>query len=187
MPLIITEIAELIIKTLGDLLVLVLLLRFLLQALRVPWRNPVSYFVAALTNWAVLPLRRVIPGFRGIELAPLVVAWVVQTLLIIALAMLRNRLGANALSGAVIGTAVLLAVVELLKWCLYIGMFAVIVQAVLSWFNSNSPFAPVLDAFTRPLLRPFRRLIPPLGNIDLSPIFAILALQIGIMLLDKIT
>jgi YggT family protein len=163
MPLIITEIAELIIKTLGDLLVLVLLLRFLLQALRVPWRNPVSYFVAALTNWAV------------------------QTLLIIALAMLRNRLGANALSGAVIGTAVLLAVVELLKWCLYIGMFAVIVQAVLSWFNSNSPFAPVLDAFTRPLLRPFRRLIPPLGNIDLSPIFAILALQIGIMLLDKIT
>ena len=72
----------------------------------------------------------------------------------------------------------LLGLVAIIRTTLYIIMVAIIVQAVLSWINPYSPLAPLLDSFTRPFLGIFRSRIPPIGNIDLSPLFVLVLLQL---------
>lgn len=169
------------VDTLGGLFVGALLLRFLLQAFRASYRNPLSQFLAALTDFIVLPARRVIPGLWGYDLATLVVAWLAQLLLLIVILLLKGYALGGA-PGIVLAAAALLAVVELLKTTVYIFMFAVIVQAVLSWIAPHSPVAPLLGALTAPLLRPFRRIMPPVGGVDLTPLFAIIVLQLLLIL-----
>jgi YggT family protein len=151
--------------------VFMLLARFHFQWLRVPFRNPVGEFVLATTGWMVLPARRVIPGLAGLDLASLVLAWLVQALSLWA---------QHAIVGAEpgLGMLALLALVDLVRYSLYILIFAVIVQAVLSWVNPYTPVAPVFDAITRPFLRPLRRFVPPLGNVDVTPLILILVLYV---------
>ena len=169
------------IQTAGWLFTLVLLLRFLMQWARAAQRNPVSDFVNALTNFAVRPLRRVIPGLWGLDLATLLLAWLVQFVeLFLVLALRGFELGPAA--GQTILAIALLAAVNLVRLLLYIVIAVVIVQAVLSWVNPYSPVAPLLNALTRPLLRPLQRLIPPVANVDLSPLFVIIACQLLLML-----
>lgn len=169
------------VETAGWLLTLALLLRFLMQWARAAHRNPVADFVIALTNWAVLPARRVIPGLGGLDLATLAVAWLVQFVELFLVLQLRGyELGTDA--GQAILAMLLLAGVALVRMLLYIVIFVVIVQAILSWVNPYSPIAPVLNALTRPVLRPFQRTIPTVANVDLSPLFAIIACQLLLML-----
>ena len=168
------------IETAAWLFTLALLLRFLTQWARAAQRNPVSDFVNALTNWAVKPARRIIPGLWGLDLASLVLAWLVQFIELFLVLQLRGyELGGNA--GQALAAMALLAAVILIRLILYIIIFVVIAQAVLSWINPYSPVAPVLNALTRPLLRPFQKTIPPVGNVDLSPLFVIIACQLLIM------
>jgi YggT family protein len=168
-------------QTFLGLFSIALLLRFYLQLVRAPARNPVSQFLAALTDFAVRPARRVIPGLWGIDLSTLVLAWLVELLLLVAvLFVVGQSLGAEVGLSAI--GLVLLAGVNVLRASLYILMGALIVQAVLSWVAPHSPIAPVVNTLTRPLLRPIQRRIPPVGAVDLSPLFAIVACQLALML-----
>jgi YggT family protein len=168
------------IQTAAWLFTLALLLRFLLQWARAGARNPVSDFVNAITNFAVRPVRRVVPGLWGLDLATLLLAWLVQFVELFLILELRGfELGPDA--GRALLAIALLAVVNLARLMLYIVIGVVIVQAVLSWINPYSPIAPLLNALTRPLLRPFQRVIPPVANVDLSPLFVIIACQLLLM------
>lgn len=158
-----------------------LLLRFYLQWARAPYRNPLSDFLRALTDFMVRPARRVIPGLWGLDLATLVAAWLVQLLeLYILHQIVGYQPGAQA--GVVFVAFLALALVVLVRISLYILMVAVIAQVVLSWLGSYGPLSPLLNSMTRPFLRVFQRRIPPIGNVDLSPLFVLVAIQLLLML-----
>jgi YggT family protein len=169
------------INTIGGLFTVTLLLRFLLQLWRAPSRNPLSDFLAALTNFAVRPARRLIPGWWGLDIATLVLAWLCELAQLLLVLQLRGFEFGPAVGTAAVVLA-LLAVLELAKLAVYIVMVAVVMQAVLSWINPYSPLAPLLNAVARPVLKPFRRIIPPVGNVDLSPLVALIMLQLVLML-----
>ena len=175
-----TDIIHLVVETLGGLFGSVLLLRAYLQWLRLPPRNPLSEFVIALTNPVVLPLRRLIPGFAGIDWASVVAAYLTALLSIAVMALLLNE-WAHALAMPL--TLLLLAGVSLLKWALYLVMMLVVLFALLSWLNPYSPLAPVLNTLTLPFLTPLQRILPRLGNVDLSPLALMLVIQILLLLL----
>ena len=167
------DITTLLIDTVVVFFVFLLLLRFHFQWLRAGFRNPVGEFIIAATNWVVRPARRVIPGLAGLDLATLVAAWLLQAAALwIITAVAGSELGAAAIAA--------LAFVQLLRYSIYILMFAVFIQVVLSWVNPHTPVAPVLDAVTGPFLRPLRRLVPPVGRVDLSPF--VLFLLLGVLL-----
>lgn len=168
------------VETIIGLFVLALLLRFYLQLVRAPYRNPVSQFLCALTDFIVLPARRVIPGLWGMDLASLVLAWLVQIVLLLLLLALRG-MELRAALGTVIVAVALLAAVKIVKLSIYILMVAVIVQAILSWVNPYSPIAPLLNSLTQPFLRPLQRRIPLVANVDLSPLVLIIVLQLILM------
>ena len=163
------------------LLTLTLLLRFYLQWVRAPYRNPLADFVNALTDFMVRPARRVLPGLWGIDLPTLLLAGLMQLLEWLIVLQVRGfRFGAE-IGMALVGIAAV-AVVAVLQMLVYIVLFSTLLQAVLSWINPGSPIAPLLDAMTRPFLRMFRRNIPPIGNVDLSPLFLMVACQLMLML-----
>lgn len=169
-------------QTFLGLFSIALLLRFYLQLVRAPARNPVSQFLAALTDFAVRPARRVIPGLWGVDLSTLILAWLVEFILLVAVLLVVGQAFGAEIGLSIVGL-ILLAAVNVLRSSLYILMGALIVQAVLSWVApQGSPIAPVVNALTRPLLRPIQRRIPPVGAVDLSPLFAIVALQLILML-----
>ena len=172
-----TQIAALLVDVVTSFVVYTLLIRFLFQWLRVPFRNPIGEFVMAVSNWMVVPARRVIPSLLGLDLACLLPAWLAQGLALWALYAIA---GLSFSSSPDIGAAILaaLSLIDLVRFSLYLFVFALIVQAVLSWVSPYSPVQPLFDAFTRPFLRPIRRFVPPLGNVDLSPLVAIVMIQV---------
>jgi YggT family protein len=164
------------------LLVYTALLRFIMQWMRAPFRNPVGQAVTALTDWAVKPLRKVLPGYRGYDWASLLVAWLLQVSWLAALMAITASIG-TMLWGAAAGFVAAFAVIELIKAALWIVIVAVFVQALLSWVAPDGPLAGVLNALTFPLLTPIRRVIPPLGGaLDLSPLIVIVLAQLVLML-----
>lgn len=164
-------------ETFLGLFALALLLRFYLQVLRAPARNPFSAFLGALTDWIVMPARRFIPGLWRMDLSTLVLAWVTEVVLLAAKFSLRGFEFGGAVGAAAIAFLVLGAV-EVAKLSLYILMVAVIAQAVLSWVAPYSPAMPMLNSLTRPFLGPVQRRVPPVGNVDLSPILLLVACQL---------
>ena len=152
-------------------LVWLFLIRFHFQWLRVPFRNPLGQFVVALTNWAVVPARRVIPGLAGLDLATLLLAWLFQVLGLWAL---------FAIAGGNPSVAALAAVaaVDLVRYSVYILVFAVILHVAITWINPDAPAEPLLDMMTRPFLRPLRRYVPPVANVDLTPMVLIIILYV---------
>jgi YggT family protein len=178
----VSEALRFLLNVVFGLLVYAALLRFIMQWMRAPFRNPVGQAVSALTDWAVKPLRKVIPGFGGYDWASLVAAWVLQALWLVALSVLTMPLATLA-SGSAAGLIAVLAVVELIKAALWIVIVAVFLQALLSWVAPDGPLAGVLNALTFPLLAPIRRVIPPLGGVlDLSPLIVIVLAQLVLML-----
>ncbi len=169
------------IETILGLFTIALLVRFYMQWARAPQRNPVSDFVNALTNFAVLPARRVIPGLWGLDLATLLIAWLVQVIELL-LVLVLSGFPMRADPGQAIAAMALLAVVRLLRLGLYVAIAVLIVQAVLSWVNPYSPVAALANALTRPFLRPVQRIMPTIGNVDLSPLVVIVICQLVIML-----
>jgi YggT family protein len=168
------------VNTAFDLFTVALLLRFYMQWARAPLRNPLSDFLNALTDWMVRPARRVTPGLWGFDLATLVLAWLLQLIgLAIVLQIKGVQLGSQA--GLAFAALVLMAAVSIVKLLIYIVMVVVIVQAVLTWVNPYSPVMPLLNSMSRPFLRVFRRLVPPIGNVDLSPLFVVIVCQLLLM------
>jgi YggT family protein len=174
---VLSQIAVFLIETLSGFFVFLLLARFHFQWLRVSFHNPIGEFVLVLTSWMVMPVRRVIPGLRGLDLPTLLLAWLVRAFALWA---------EIAVMGGEPRTLPILAVaaVDLVRFSVYILIFAVFLQAVLSWFRSYSPLTPVLDAIARPFLRPFRRLIRPVGGFDLTPLVLLVLLQIVVIMLE---
>jgi len=166
------------IQSLGGFFAGILLLRMWMQWSRAPARNPLSEFVQTLTNFAVLPARRVIPGLWGMDLASLVLAWLV--LIIEAVLMLAVK-GIVPTSGAVVGVVLLLSLVMLLRLAVYLAIGSIIMLVIISWVNPASPMYALVNTLTRPLLRPIQRMVPPIGAIDLSPLIALLLLQLILM------
>jgi YggT family protein len=173
------KIALYLIDVVASFFVYVLLARFHFQWLRVPFRNPVGEFVIAVTNWLVAPARRVVPAAAGLDLASLLLAFLVQAL---------GQWAQLAILGLAPDPASLAAVaaLELLRFSLHILVFALILQAVLSWTNPHNPLMPAFDAMTRPFLAPIRRLLPPLGGIDLSPLVLLVLLQVLFFPLEEL-
>lgn len=172
----VAQILEFLIDSVAGFFVFLLLARFHFQWLRVPFHNPAGEFVLATTSWLVMPVRRVIPGLRGLDIPTLLLAWVVQ---IFGIWAQIEVIGGEPRFIPIAAVAL----VDLVRFSVYILMAAVLVQAVLSWFHTYSPFAPVLDALTRTFLRPLRRVIPPLGGFDLSPLVLLVLLQVLIIVL----
>ena len=169
------------VNTVFGLFVVVLLLRFYLQWVRAPYRNPLSMFLQALTDFMVRPARRIVPGLWGLDLATLALAWLVQLVEVLLVLQIKGY-GLGPAAGQAFAAAALLALVLLVKIGLYIVAVAVIVQVVLSWLGPYSPLMPLANSMTRPFLRVFQRRIPPIGNVDLSPLFALVVIQLLLML-----
>ena len=176
------QIGQLLVDVVASFFVFLLLARFHFQRLRVPFRNPIGEFLVAGTNWIVRPARRVIPPLAGLDLATLLVAWLLQALALYLLGAIAGG-GLGNEPGHTLAVLLVGAAFDLVRYSLYILVFAVIVQAVLSWVNPYSPVQPIFDALTRPFLRPLRRVIPLLGQFDLSPLVLLLLLQIALILL----
>lgn len=171
----------LVVNALFDLFILAVLVRFWMQALRAPTRNPFAQFSIALTDFAVRPMRRVVPGLFRLDLASVVVALLFEFVLQAILVSLR---GLNPLDNPA-GTLPVLfffGFVQLIRLSIYVFMVALLLQAVISWVNPHHPVAPFFDAFTRPMLAPLRKVVPLIGGIDISPIFAFLGLQLLLMI-----
>ncbi len=166
--------------TLIGLFTLALLLRFYMQAFRAPFHNQLGAFVLQVTNWLVLPLRKILPGFFRIDFACLVPAYLLQVLLIVAVMLLGP--GILPISGLIVAIlwAALLAT---LRISIYLLIGALFLQAILSWVSPYSPLMPLSTQLTRPFTDPIRRLIPPIANIDLSPLVAIILAQLVLIFL----
>ncbi len=167
--------------TLLGLFSLALLLRFYLQLLRVPYYNALSRFLIAVTDFIVRPARRVIPGWSGMDLSTLLLAWLSQYFIVTGIFMLQGYPFEENIGGAIVVMG-LLALVEIIKMTLYLILIMIVVQAILSWVSPNSPLAPILDSFTQPILSVFRRHIPLIANVDLSPLFALIVIQLLLMM-----
>lgn len=169
--------AQFLLRTLFDLLACAFFLRFWMQWARVPFRNPFAQFVIRVTDFAVRPLRRLLPGWFGLDWA---------SLLLFYLAELVMTLGVHWVMGYPFGLAgpgvwpgfLLLALAAALRLGLYVSIGFVLIQAILSWVNPFSPLAPVFYALARPVLAPFQRIIPPMGGVDLSPLAAVIVIQL---------
>ncbi|PSQ92989.1 MAG: YggT family protein [Proteobacteria bacterium SW_6_67_9] len=175
-----------------DLYTLVVILRFLLQAVNAHYFNPVAQFVVQATRPVLAPLRRVIPPLGRWDFAAVVVA-----LALMALKMALFRLlgitdvviGGYAVGIAHVwlGSLAWLAVVDLITLVINVWFFAVLILAILSWIapSGSNPLAEVLERITDPLLRPVRRVMPLIGGIDLSPLAVLIGLQVLKMLLVR--
>jgi YggT family protein len=170
------NIFNLIINTITGLMASILLLRFWMQLIHVRPPQQLAQFMFQLSDWLVLPLRRVVPGTGGYDWSSMVAALLVG-------------LVAAALSMVLLGrfnilVILLLAVHNVLQWILYGFIGVLIISAVFSWINPNAPLAPFFNHLSEPILRPLRRIVPLIGNIDLSPLVALIILQIGLQIVN---
>ena len=162
------------IGTLGGLYILAMMLRFLLQWVRADFYNPVSQFLVKITQPALGPLRRVIPGWGGVDLAAVALMIILQMLLLAAILALRGL-------AAPLGFLFFEAVAELVRLLLNVFLFAIIIQVILSWVNPDpyNPIVRALRSLTEPVFDKVRRLIPfvMIGGLDLSPIAVLLGIK----------
>lgn len=169
------------IDTLFGLYILLILLRFLLQTVRADFYNPISQFIVKATNPLLRPLRRIIPGWGGIDNASLVLLFLTQCLALLLLGLISGAFS----GGLSIPGLILASITKLVSLLLYVYLFGIFILALLSWINPGSynPVAAVIAKLTEPLMRPARKLIPPISGLDLSPMVVILGIYVLRMLL----
>ncbi|HUP98077.1 MAG TPA: YggT family protein [Usitatibacter sp.] len=173
-----TQAIAFVLDALFHLFILAALVRFWMQAFRASARNPIAQFTMALTDWAVKPLRRVVPGIFNLDWASLIVAFAFEYLLQFLILLI---VGASPTVEAA-SVLLFLAFVKLIRLSVYVFMGAIIIQAVLSWVNPHHPVAPFFHALTRPFLKPFQRAVPPIGGVDITPVLVLIAFQLVLML-----
>ncbi len=172
------DVAYLLVNTLGGLYVLAVLLRFMLQVARADFYNPFTQAIVRVTDPAVRAFRRVIPGYRGLDFASLILALVAQCVC----TFLLITTSGFAVPGA--GLVITWSVVGLLSFILNIYFWAMMISIIASFIApySGHPALMLVRQITEPVMEPFRRLLPSMGGLDLSPIFVFLGLQIIRML-----
>jgi YggT family protein len=175
-----TQALYFILKTLAHLYLLLYVLRFWLPLLRVDFHNPIAQAVLRLTSPVIIPIRRFVPALGRIDTATVLVAFAIECLVIYVLLSLR---------GVTAGFAVvaMTSAVELAILSLNMFFFVVLIRIILSWVapQSYSPVTAMLNTIAEPILRPFRRLVPPISGLDISPIFAIVLLQAAVIVLQS--
>lgn len=164
------------VQVLGGFATLAVMLRFLLQLVRADFYNPLSQALVRITTPVLQPLRRLLPGFHGLDTASLVLAWLIKTLELGLIALLAGVGAAGAL---------LWSLPALVQLVLNVFLFAILIRALLSWIHPDPyhPMSRLLDSLTDPILRPARQWLPPVGGMDFSPVLAMVALVVLEMLL----
>ena len=159
------------IRSIAQLYLLLLLLRLVMPWIGASFNNPISQAVFKLTSPLVIPVRRLLPAIGKLDTATLVVAFAVQYLTVLVIFLI---LGASPQ----IGMVALFSAVGLVSLLLKMFAFAILIRVVLSWVSPGSynPAVAFIHSMTDPVLRPIRRVIPPMGGLDLSPLFATLLL-----------
>ncbi len=177
----IAEAFSFLLRTVFDLYILAVALRFLLQLVRADFCNPISQFLVKITNPTLRPLRHIIPDYRNIDLSAITLMICLKIIEIMLLALIIG--GRNpAFSGLIV-----LSLAQVLNLIIYIFIIAIFIKVILSWFSPGAynPATVILYRLTEPLLKPARQLLPPTGGLDLSPIFVFVFLQLLIILLVK--
>jgi YggT family protein len=169
-----SEISGYLIQTLLSLYLLTMLLRFVLQLVRADFYNPISQFLVKVTNPLVIPLRRILPGFAGLDMASLVLALLLQLAGIIALLLIN---------GLVLPNILLLFVwsaIGLLGLLVNVYFFALLAMIILSWVapGSNHPAVYLLHQITEPVMAPVRKALPAMGGMDFSPILVFILINV---------
>ena len=167
---------DFLLNTVLNLLTLVFLLRFFMQVMRAPFNNPLGLMVISLTDFAVKPMRSIVPSFKKLDLSTLILALITQLLLHLSLIWLRDfPLGLAGQSAwiALFG----LSFLGVLKTSIDVFFYALLIQVILSWVNPQSPVSGVLYSLTEPLLAPIRRLLPAVNGLDFSSLVALILIQ----------
>jgi len=166
------------IETLFGLYILAVMLRFLLQWVRADFYNPLAQVLVKVTNPPLVPLRRIIPGFRGIDFASILLMLVLQALALILIGMV------NDVAFQPVGLAVL-SFTKLLSLVFNVFFFSILIQVIISWISpgSHNPVVSLLHSLNEPLMRPVRRIIPPISGLDLSPLVVMIGIQLCNMLI----
>ncbi|WP_199611393.1 YggT family protein [Flocculibacter collagenilyticus] len=163
-----------------DLYLMVVMLRFWLQLVRADFYNPFSQFIVKATNIFIIPLRKVIPGFGGMDIASVVLMFIVAAAKIIVLSLIF----APSLNPVAIAIGALLVII---KEAFNLVFWVVIIRALMSWVSQgHNPIEMVLHQLTEPLLRPIRKVIPPMGGLDLSVMVFLLALMFFKILMEDL-
>ncbi len=165
------------ISTFVELYILAVLLRFLFQLFRADFHNPFSQFILKITTPALRPLRKIIPGMKGIDWPALVLLFILQLALLIIIGLLQNHIPP-------VGNLIILTIASLIKLTIYVLIFALFISFVLSWVSPGTYnyMTSILNSLTEPLLTPIRRLLPSSGGIDFSLLIALVLLQLLLML-----
>jgi YggT family protein len=166
------------IQTLFELYILAVLLRFFLQWVRADFYNPISQFLVKATNPPLKLIRRIIPGFGGVDFASLVLAWLLKSIEILLIILISG-------SSVNLIAPLIWAIPELIELVINIFLFAILIQVILSWVSPGgyNPAGALLYSLTAPILRPAQRILPPMGGLDLSPMLVMIALILLKMLL----
>ncbi len=167
----------LLVKAVFGFFITTVLLRFLLQLARADFYNPVSQFLVKVTNPMLVPLRRVIPGLGGLDLAAVVLMLALQAVELWLLSLLAGFKMA-------FGTLLVMSLAQLIDLTLTIYLVTILVHAIMSWFQTaHHPLMSLLAQLNEPLLGPIRRLLPSISGIDLSPLVALVLLQLASVLI----
>jgi len=167
-----------IIQTLFSLYIMIVMLRFLLQLAKADFYNPLSQFIVKATTPALRPLRRIIPGLGGLDISAVVLMWLLKTTELSLLVLLKGG-GLNPFG------PLLWAIPQLADLAINVFLFAILIQVIISWINPGNynPITTLIHSLTDPLMRPARRIIPPISGLDLSPMAVIMGLYLLKMLL----
>ncbi len=165
------------VQVLFGLYLLTVLLRFLLQLVRADFYNPISQFIVRATAPVLKPFRSFIPGYGGLDLSSLVLAWVVKFLELVIVSAITGK--------AMLLYPALLAIPEILALVINIFLFSILIIVIISWVSPGgyNPAVGLLHSLTDPVLRPARKIVPNMGGLDLSPMVAMIALALLEMLL----
>jgi YggT family protein len=165
------------VQTLLGLLTLAFLLRFYFQLTRVSFQNQAAQLIVSVTNFAVKPLRRFLPSIAKLDVSTLLLAFITQLLMTLISLWLKGfplLIAGSSIWPSLLGVALL----GIVSMSITLFLYAVLIQAVLSWINPHTPIAPILNSLTYPLLSFLRRFIPSAGNIDLTPLVFIIMAQL---------
>lgn len=169
-----SEIGGYLIQAICNLFLIAVLLRFLLQVARADFYNPVSQFLVRVTNPLLKPMRKIIPGLMGVDIAALVLALLVEMVTFAVLFLLFGNGVPNPL------LLLIWSVIGCVAMIVNIYYMAILGSIILSWvaMGSYNPTIVLINQLTEPVLAPFRKLLPPLGGLDLSPILVFLAINV---------
>lgn len=163
------------VQTIFGFYTILVLLRFLLQLVRADFYNPISQFAVKVTSPILNPMRRVIPGWGGVDVSSLILILALQVVQLVAIILMLGYPIPN------VGLIVAWSAVGILGLLLNFFFWAIIIQVVLSWVapQSNNPVVGLLYQITEPVMAPARKLLPPMGGMDFSPIITFMLIQLA--------